>query len=105
MLEIILGLCLIFLLLIFVLFLYCGIIVKKDIINLQRAKKIKDSYFYLIYSIGENYNQYEDTEYTKEVFQELVNLAVKGSNNDDESIFYEDFETNKKYNILMEEIE
>ena len=104
MLEIILGLCLIFLFLIFVIFLYCAKMIKKEIINLQYITKIKDNYFYLIWSIGTNYNQYDDVEYTKEFVQELVDLAVKGANNDDESVFYEDLETNKKYNILMEEL-
>lgn len=104
MLEIILGLCLIFLLLSFVVFLYCAMVLSKNVDEMKRQMDIKNAYFYLIWAIGENYNQYDDTEYTKELINQLVDCAIKGNNNDDTSLFYDDLENNKKYNVLMEEI-
>lgn len=71
--------------------------------NLERKLKIKDEYLNLIVGIGFDYDGYNDADNLKGVIDELVKYAKKALNNDDSSIIYSG--TNKKYNILNEELE
>ncbi len=103
--NLLISICLLFIVLTLLSFVYCAIILNGSISKMQREIEIKNAYFYLIYSIADNYTQYDDTEYTKEMVNQLSECAVKGNNNDDSSLFYEDFENNKQYNVLMEEIQ
>ena len=73
---------------------------KKD---LERKLKIKDEYLRLIIDIGFDYDGYNDADNLKDIIDELVKYAKQALNNDDTSIIYSG--TNKKYNILNEELE
>ena len=66
-------------------------------------ERIKDEYLNLIVGIGFDYDGYNDADNLKGVIDELVKYAKKALNNDDSSIIYSG--TNKKYNILNEELE
>ena len=71
--------------------------------DLEKKLKIKDEYLRLIIEIGFDYDGYNDADNLKGVIDELVKYAKKALNNDDSSIIYSG--TNKKYNILNEELE
>lgn len=102
MLNFILGLCLIFLLLVFVLFLYCAIVLNKDANEKQRQIDIKDQYFALICAIGYDYNGSDNKEELEQVIDKIVDLSIKGVLNDDKS-FLGVSSDNKEFNILGEE--
>ena len=71
--------------------------------DIERKLKIKDEYLSLIVGIGFDYDGYYKATDLKGVIDELVKYAKKALNNDDSSIIYSG--TNKKYNILNEELE
>lgn len=71
-------------------------------LDLHREIKIKDAYLGLIADLGYDYDGYETVEGLKSLIDELVELAVKGMNNDDESVM--SFGDGKLYNILGEKI-
>lgn len=104
MLGFILGLCLIFLLLIFVVFLYCAIVISKESEKKQRQIDIKDQYFVLICAIGYDYDEGKTVEELKGVIDKLVNLSIKGVLADDKSQMGIG-SNNKSFNILEEEID
>lgn len=114
--AILFGLCLIFLFLIIVLFLYCAIVLdkydnnqalKEEIKKLKRQILIKDKWCYLIWAIGCDYDGYNDVKNLKDVIDELVDYSNKAVVCDDTSVCYIGEKDGReiKENILMEEIE
>ena len=72
--------------------------------ELERKIKIKDEYLRLIHDIGFDYDGYNTVESLKGLIDELIDYANKAYKCDDKSIIYTGG-NNKKFNILMEEVE
>lgn len=69
-----------------------------------RKEKIKDEYLQLICDIAYDYDGCNTVKSLKELIDEIVNLAVRGKNNDDKWIAYMSASGKKNFNILHEEI-
>lgn len=108
MIETLLGIGVILLLAVFVLFLYCARVINEyeniNVKELQRNLKIKDNYLHTIYSIGYDFDDYNNIKLLKETLKEMVELSDKAINCDDNYVIGKDKKTGKEYNILMEEV-
>lgn len=80
---------------------------QEKIKNLERQIKIKDSWCYMIYAIGFDYDGYNDVKNLKDIIDELVSYANKAIECDDKTpVYYSSDLKGKetKANILFEEI-